>query len=307
MKKYIAPVTIFLILLLSLMPLSAAAPVTTLPGGLYADLTSVFTFDESDATTRVTALESVDKGVVCGYNLVTAGAASGKALQGYSTATVANTNPMLFGINLKNSQGLGLDWSDKDGIMFYLDISGMEPTKNNATGCSLRIHTATLEANGSGYAWIRNTNDPKIQDISLTAYYYQNGAWHETDESINDYERIQFPAGFKGWVYVPFEHYVSRKGASGLPERGVAGLDRVTGLTVITGPYDGLNHNNKLLIDDIYVVRATDTPSGTTAPADTSSPSTADLSLTIGLAGIVALIPTMAVIGSMGRRRKAQG
>ncbi|MBO4413740.1 MAG: hypothetical protein J5830_03450, partial [Clostridia bacterium] len=119
-----------------------------------------------------------------------------------------------------------VDVDGYDGLMFHIDLS--EPTWGvNAdpeyTKCyvGVRIYTEGI----TGYVWTRDTNklaDGSYLNYDIDAYYSADGSdWsktslvydasHTLDKSTGDGERFNFPAGFVGWIYIPFTSYNTTK------------------------------------------------------------------------------------------------
>ena len=51
-------------------------------------------------------------------------------------------------------------------------------------------------------------------------------------------ERLMVPTNYVGWVYVPFSSYVCNALVDGEPYTGVYGLQAVTKLMLLSGPYN---------------------------------------------------------------------
>ena len=81
------------------------------------------------------------------------------------------------------------------GVMWYVDFSGVDadPAKNGM--CT------SVTINGNTY---RSKLDANVAD-SGKGWYYKDGAWVET-QAVNAC-RMEIPAQFKGWLYVPITSY----------------------------------------------------------------------------------------------------
>ncbi|MBP5256716.1 MAG: hypothetical protein J6Z80_06650 [Clostridia bacterium] len=128
------------------------------------------------------------------------------------------------------------DLTKYTGVLFWVDISGVQ--RSDGTGVGIRFFPDEFKA--SDYIWTRNTVDPVIDNFKINAYYLQNDEWKLCDQSKMNGERVQFPSGFKGWVYIPFSSYVTVMDAQG-NKAPKAGLDEraqsVSNLLILTGPY----------------------------------------------------------------------
>ena len=148
------------------------------------------------------------------------------------------------------------DWSAYEGIMWWMDITGVThaPGKDYS-GSGLRVY-ATY---GNGYSWTRNKAgdlDPAIPGFVIDAYYYYNGEWRKCDQGSMDGERIVVPQNFAGWIYVPFSSYLTTKGSIGEPEQGIYGNFAISSLTILTGPYNTRPEGcSSVLIDEIMLVK----------------------------------------------------
>ncbi len=97
--------------------------------------------------------------------------------------------------------------SEAKGVMFYVDFSNVQlhtdPEKKMCTSVTL------------------NTNDYRAQGPEKTtgsgiAYYYTAGSWVQTT-NINAC-RMEIPANFAGWIYIPASTFYGKNEASALGE-----------------------------------------------------------------------------------------
>lgn len=147
-------------------------------------------------------------------------------------------------VDLKKS----LSMKNAKGIMFYLDVTGVEENLMNGGVCaSITLNNVDFRSKPlNGF-----TNDDRI------GYYYENGVWKET-KAINTC-RMWVPENFKGWVYVPLISYTYSNGA--LPADGIL-YDAYTylGLPVDIESFriytDGYiyDSNAKIIVDEILFV-----------------------------------------------------
>jgi hypothetical protein len=160
------------------------------------------------------------------------------------------------------------DFRGYDGIMFWVDLSGVVPSANDATGIGIRFWSL-YTAGGSDYMWTRNTVEPIVEDedFSIVAYYQDGAKWKATDPTIMNGERNQLPNGYKGWVYIPFTSYVSNVGPEGKPVAGLYGHDSINKYMILTGPYSIKDKNDQptnytIIFDELQLVKLDVTQDG---------------------------------------------
>lgn len=292
LKRFILFAFVFIsVVSIALIPVSAA-PVSVpqqLPNASYFRTESIISFDEPYAAEIVTPWSSSSSEIA--FLDEAAGANNGSALK-----LVALNRLPAYTVTFSEEQ----DWSQYQGIMYYIDITNSTvETRNGVTrseiGAGIRIYSLSL---GNSYAWVRNSTEPKVTDVELICYYYQSGNWVKTDPTLSDGERLMFPEGYKGWVYVPFTSYISDSGSLGVPEAGILGLDCVTKISFLCGPLDLSATDHYLIFDDVMLVEEVDAPQTTAADTTATSPSTMDVQwivLVVALATLVSASTAMII------------
>ncbi|MBR4061946.1 MAG: hypothetical protein IKK01_02655 [Clostridia bacterium] len=97
--------------------------------------------------------------------------------------------------------------NDAKGVMFYVDFSNVAPNPEKPMCTSVTINTNTYRAKGPN-----NGNG----DRSAIGYYYMAGTWFET-ANVNAC-RMEIPANFAGWVYIPATSFYDGTNKCGLGE-----------------------------------------------------------------------------------------
>ncbi|MBQ7603904.1 MAG: right-handed parallel beta-helix repeat-containing protein [Clostridia bacterium] len=215
----------------------------------------------------------------CRFELDGSGGVSGGALR-----LISEDNTAEVYISVEET-----DFSPYDGLLFYADVSGVVPSKNDATGVAVRLWSSKSQG-GNDYIWTRNTAAPIVLGHEIKAYYYESGLWNLCDASIMNGERVQLPDGFAGWVYIPFSSYVTVRGPEGDPVSGIPDRSDINRLMLLTGPYSaagsGGQNNYEIIFDEINLVRIV-------TPHDTGGGSTAFLGYDrLGVSGKATYSPT---------------
>ncbi len=185
----------------------------------------------------------------CTYEYVSEGSASGRAIK---LTDGSDTSEVYI------QWGNTTDFTGFDGILFYADISGLVISKNNASGVAIRLYPEG-SSGGNDYSWTRNTDKDSsgsVLDLEIKAYYLKDGEWNRCDESIRNGERNQVPAGFKGWLYIPFTSYVSRVAGNNNTVSPVPGLKSysINKIELLTGP-STKNGGSTIIFDEIKLVK----------------------------------------------------
>lgn len=97
--------------------------------------------------------------------------------------------------------------NDAKGVMFYVDFSNVQIDAEKPMCTSVTINTNTYRAKGPN-----NGNG----DRSAIGYYYMAGTWFET-ANVNAC-RMEIPANFAGWVYIPATSFYDGTNKVGLGE-----------------------------------------------------------------------------------------
>ena len=97
--------------------------------------------------------------------------------------------------------------NDAKGVMFYVDFSNVAPNPEKPMCTSVNINTNTYRAKGPN-----NGNGDK----SAIGYYYMAGTWFET-ANVNAC-RMEIPANFAGWIYIPATSFYDGTNKVGLGE-----------------------------------------------------------------------------------------
>jgi len=100
-----------------------------------------------------------------------------------------------------------MDISTAKGIMFYVDFSNVQINPEKPMCTSVTINTNTYRAKGPN-----NGNGDK----SAKGYYYVAGSWVET-ANVNAC-RMEIPANYVGWVYIPATSFYDGTNKCGLGE-----------------------------------------------------------------------------------------
>ncbi len=100
-----------------------------------------------------------------------------------------------------------MDISTAKGVMFYVDFSNVQINPEKPLCTSVTINTNTYRAKGPN-----NGNG----DRSAIGYYYMAGTWFET-ANVNAC-RMEIPANFAGWVYIPATSFYDGTNKVGLGE-----------------------------------------------------------------------------------------
>ncbi|MGM9682297.1 MAG: hypothetical protein ACI3XQ_01735 [Eubacteriales bacterium] len=198
----------------------------------------VLSFDEEGIADSITP-NGADR---CSFEIADGVGISGKALKMTSGSNTCEVN-----ITLGEQ-----DWSLYDGLLYYVDVSGVTLSADKTTtGTGIRIHSLY----STGYSWTRNTVEPIIPDFEINAYYREGDQWKLCDQSLMNGERVQFPQGYKGWVYVPFDSYISTKGSNQTTEQGVYGAECIAKIMLLSGPYQYNNTTGVVIFDEINLVK----------------------------------------------------
>lgn len=226
-------------------PGASALPADILGHSTYATKT-VVSFDDPDAFT-VTEEDSNR----CSYAL--ADAAVGKGLK---LTVLSNTCQRSISLKPDEEGKAGQNWSHYDGLLWWIDTTGLVYNEGQETvGSAIR---ATAKGKTS---WTRNRIGATapyttVDDFHINAYYQANGEWVLCDESQMNGERLMVPTNYVGWVYVPFSSYVCNALVDGNPYTGVYGLQAVTKLMLLSGPYNSSESGaSSIVFDEITVVR----------------------------------------------------
>lgn len=218
---------------------------------------SVVSFDEDGISSRLQPQTNQQNNRPrCAWELVETGGVNGKALK-----MVANGNTAEGNIDLGGVQ----DWSKWDGLMLYVDMSGVIPKADKAGkgGIGVRLFSALYDK--GIFAWTRNGNPnanlAEIPGFVIDAWYLLNNEWVKADQAAMDGERIQVPEDFAGWVYIPFTSYITTSGSEGTPEAGVYQSEFINKIMLLTGPYafadpaEGEENTSVVLVDEINLVK----------------------------------------------------
>ena len=222
---------------------AANAPESVLPAkvlneGTYATK-SIVSFDEEGIEEKISPAAAGR----CTCEVVDGVGISGKGLK----MTVGNNTCESY-VNIKE-----MDMSLYDGILYYVDISGVTLNDGKTTtGTGIRLQSPYAQ----GMSWTRNTVEPIVEGHKINVYYLVGDEWKLCDESLMNGERTQYPEGFKGWVYAPFTSYTSTKGADGKPMAGVYGISAISKLMLLSGPYNCKTEVPGVMIfDEIQLVK----------------------------------------------------
>ena len=100
-----------------------------------------------------------------------------------------------------------MDISTAKGVMFYVDFSNVAPNPEKPMCTSVTINTNKYRAKGPNNG---NGNGEGI------GYYYMAGTWFQTS-NVNAC-RMEIPANFVGWLYIPSTSFYGSDEAAGLGE-----------------------------------------------------------------------------------------
>ena len=100
-----------------------------------------------------------------------------------------------------------MDISTAKGVMFYVDFSNVTPSTEKPMCTSVTINTNKYRAKGPNNG---NGNGEGI------GYYYMAGTWFQTS-NVNAC-RMEIPANFVGWIYIPSTSFYGSDEAAGLGE-----------------------------------------------------------------------------------------
>ena len=136
-----------------------------------------------------------------------------------------------------------MDISTAKGVMFYVDFSNVLPhadeTKKMCT--SVTINTNKYRAKGPN-----NGNG----DGSAIGYYYMAGTWHQTT-NINAC-RMEIPANFVGWLYIPSSTFYGADEGAALGE--TFGDIFVMNMRCYTDGYT-YSADNYIIFDEIVFIK----------------------------------------------------
>ena len=136
---------------------------------------------------------------------------------------------------------LDMDISTAKGVMFYVDFSNVTPNPEKPMCTSVTINTNKYRAKGPN-----NGNG----DGSAVGYYYMAGTWFQTS-NVNAC-RMEIPANFAGWIYIPSTSYYGSDEAAGLGE--TFGDIFVMNMRCYTDGYT-YSADNYIIFDEIVFVK----------------------------------------------------
>ena len=167
------------------------------------------------------------------------------------------------------------DVTGYSGVLLHMDFSQPEWNVNSDpayTKCyvGVRLYLSDI----TGYAWTRDTNklaDGSYLNYDIDAYYSTDGSdWsktslvydssHKLDESTGNGERFMVPAGFVGWLYIPFTSYNTTKVDNDVNKYPTLGLynNNITKFMILTG--GSKNDASKDMIVDSFGFVKLETP-----------------------------------------------
>ena len=132
-----------------------------------------------------------------------------------------------------------MDISTAKGIMFYVDFSNVIDNPEKPMCTSVTINTNKYRAKGA-----ENATGAGI------GYYYIAGTWVQTT-NVNAC-RMEIPANFAGWVYIPATSYYGSDEAAGLGE--TFGDIFVMNMRCYTDGYT-YSADNYIIFDEIVFVK----------------------------------------------------
>ena len=188
------------------------------------------------------------------------------------------------------------DVTDYSGVLLHMDFSQPEwnPQKDDDgnvlyTKCYIGVRLSLADI--TGYAWTRDTNkdaNGNYLNYDIEAFYSADGSgWtktalvysgeHKLDESTGNGERFMVPAGFVGWLYIPFTSYNTTKVDNDVNKYPSKGLynNSVTKVMVLTGGSKNDDSKN-MIVDSIGFVKFGESSSegGDTPVTPTPEPTT---------------------------------
>ena len=134
-----------------------------------------------------------------------------------------------------------MDISTAKGVMFYVDFSNVVDNPEKPMCTSVTINTNTYRAKGPN-----NGNG----DGSAIGYYYIAGTWVQTS-NVNAC-RMEIPANFAGWVYIPATSFYDGTNKVGLGE--TFGDIFVMNMRCYTDGYT-YSADNYIIFDEIVFVK----------------------------------------------------
>ena len=134
-----------------------------------------------------------------------------------------------------------MDISTAKGVMFYVDFSNVAPNPEKPMCTSVTINTNKYRAKGPNNG---NGNGEGI------GYYYMAGTWFQTS-NVNAC-RMEIPANFVGWLYIPSTSFYGSDEAAGLGE--TFGDIFVMNMRCYTDGYT-YSADNYIIFDEIVFVK----------------------------------------------------
>ena len=134
-----------------------------------------------------------------------------------------------------------MDISTAKGIMFYVDFSNVQINPEKPMCASVTINTNTYRAKGPN-----NGNGDK----SAIGYYYMAGTWVQT-ANVNAC-RMEIPANFAGWIYIPATSFYDGTNKCGLGE--TFGDIFVMNMRCYTDGYT-YSADNYIIFDEIVFIK----------------------------------------------------
>ena len=136
---------------------------------------------------------------------------------------------------------LDMDISTAKGVMFYVDFSNVVDNPEKPQCASVTINTNKYRAKGPN-----NGNG----DGSAVGYYYVAGTWVQTS-NVNAC-RMEIPANFAGWIYIPSTSFYGSDEAAGLGE--TFGDIFVMNMRCYTDGYT-YSADNYIIFDEVVFVK----------------------------------------------------
>ena len=134
-----------------------------------------------------------------------------------------------------------MDISTAKGVMFYVDFSNVVDNPEKPQCASVTINTNKYRAKGPN-----NGNG----DGSAVGYYYVAGTWVQTS-NVNAC-RMEIPANFAGWIYIPSTSFYGSDEAAGLGE--TFGDIFVMNMRCYTDGYT-YSADNYIIFDEVVFVK----------------------------------------------------
>lgn len=134
-----------------------------------------------------------------------------------------------------------MDISTAKGVMFYVDFSNVAPNPEKPMCTSVTINTNKYRAKGPNNG---NGNGEGI------GYYYMAGTWFQTS-NVNAC-RMEIPANFVGWLYIPSTSFYGSDEAAGLGE--TFGDIFVMNMRCYTDGYT-YSADNYIIFDEIVFIK----------------------------------------------------